>query len=117
MCKLVSEITPSAVLRKQKKSPLLPGLLNECLDRFLFVEQTVDRHYTIPLQKGLNSASRQSNADKPYALSYRATVDLRFSIASTAWMPPRAPCAMQFMAAAAQEKSNCRSSGHSCISP
>ena len=27
------------------------------------------------------------------------------------------PCAMQFMAAAAQEKSSCRSSGHSCIRP
>jgi hypothetical protein len=49
--------------------------------------------------------------------SYRTPVLMRFSIASTLSIPPRAPIAVQFSAAAAQAKSSCRASGQPCNSP
>ncbi len=63
-----------------------------------------------PSRFSLPSARRKRSRTAPPSA-------IRFSIASTGRMPPRAPCAMQFMAAAAQEKSSCRSSGHSCSKP
>jgi len=46
------------------------------------------------------------------ATAYRGAVAISFSIPSIGPMPPRAPVAVQFNAAAAQAKSSCRASGH-----
>ncbi len=51
------------------------------------------------------------------AAGWRAPVAMRRSMLSMNWMPPRAPTAVQFSAAAAQAKSSCRDSGQPCRSP